>query len=196
MSIDALMGGIQLDRRQALALGGRVAAALAALGSASALLSGCSTSHEPDKDYRPLVMTLLGIVIPGAAQAANAEFVARAVKGGMRGVPADLLVQLETALDKYVGGNFAKAPAPSQVAAIRKLDEETFVKGATGPAPWYSVKALLLMAYYTSEDGMSKDLRYELVPGRYDVDVVIDETWRPLSNDWQAVAINNGIIRQ
>lgn len=196
MSFDALMGGIHLDRRRALALGGRVAATLAALGSASALLSGCSTGPDPEKDYRPLVMTLLGVVIPGSAQAANADFVARAVKGGMRGVPSDVLGQLETVLDEHAGGGFAKASVASQIAAIRKLDVETFAAGATGPAPWYSVKALLLMAYYTSEEGMSKNLRYELVPGRYDVDVVIDKTWRPLSNDWQAVAISNGITRK
>ena len=176
-------------------MAGRLAAAGTALGFAAPLLSGCSAKGgQPNRDYRPLIMTLLELVIPGSAKAQNADFVARAVTAGIMGVPIDMLAQLEKTLNQAAGDEFARKPPKVQAEVIGKIDADTFAAGAARPSPWYSTKALLLMAFYTSEDGMTKELRYELVPGRYDSDVVIDANWRPLSNDWQAVAISGGIV--
>jgi len=49
------------------------------------------------------------------------------------------------------------------------------------------VKGLILTGYYTSEVGGARELRYELVPGRYDPKVPITPETRAWSSDWTAV---------
>lgn len=45
--------------------------------------------------------------------------------------------------------------------------------------------------YYTSETGASKELRYELIPGRFDPDIAVTRQFRALSNDWTGLSIRN-----
>ncbi|CAN5153306.1 hypothetical protein BH10PSE12_BH10PSE12_17630 [soil metagenome] len=195
------LGGIHLDRRGALALGARMAGLLTTMSAASTFLGlgGCAqAANTVNKDHRPLVLVLSAILLPasatpGAGNSANADFVARAVNAGLMGVPADALDKLAAELDKRAGGEFLKRPPAEQTRIIEELDKATFMAGAPRPAPWFPTKALILMSYYTSEAGMSQELRYELAPGRYDPDLIIDKSWRPLSNDWIGVAIRKGI---
>ena len=69
---------------------------------------------------------------------------------------------------------------------LAKLDGEAFAEGAQDH-PWKVIKGLILTGYYTSEVGGSKELRYELVPGRWDPDLPLKPTDRAFSSDWTAV---------
>lgn len=53
--------------------------------------------------------------------------------------------------------------------------------------PWKKIKALILTGYYTSEVGASRELQYELVPGRFDPDLPLPADNRSWSSDWTAV---------
>jgi hypothetical protein len=47
------------------------------------------------------------------------------------------------------------------------------------------------MGYYCSEIGSSKELRYELAPGRFDPDVVVRPGDKAFMNEW----LNNQFLR-
>ena len=47
--------------------------------------------------------------------------------------------------------------------------------------------ALILTAYYTSETGGSRELQYELVPGKWEPDLPFVPGSRAWSSDWTAV---------
>ena len=49
------------------------------------------------------------------------------------------------------------------------------------------IKALILTGYYTSEVGASRELQYELVPGRWDPNLPLPAHNRSWSSDWTAV---------
>ena len=78
------------------------------------------------------------------------------------------------------------APAERRAAALAAIDSEAFAS-RDSVSPWKPLKALILTGYYTSEAGASQELRYELVPGRYDPDIPLAPTDRAWSSDWTAV---------
>ena len=53
--------------------------------------------------------------------------------------------------------------------------------------PWRTIKTLILTGYYTSEVGASQELRFELVPGRWDPALPVTAETRACSSDWTAV---------
>ena len=77
-------------------------------------------------------------------------------------------------------------PLQAQVARLTALDAEAFAPDA-GDHAWKTIKALILTGYYASEAGGANELRYELVPGRYDPDVPPKPDDRAFSSDWTAV---------
>jgi len=93
---------------------------------------------------------------------------------------------LEAALDKRAGGDFLKQGAAERSQTLAALDAEAYAEGVKDH-PWRTVKALILMGYYTSEVGGSQELRFELVPGRYDPDLPVTPETRAFSSDWTAV---------
>jgi len=93
---------------------------------------------------------------------------------------------LEDELDRRGGGDFPAARPAVQEAALRGLDTDAFADSAGGH-PWRTIKALILTGYYTSEIGGSKELNYELVPGRWDPDVPLKPGAHAYSSDWTAV---------
>jgi hypothetical protein len=58
---------------------------------------------------------------------------------------------------------------------------------ATSEKPYYgtylSLRVLTVLGYYTSREGASEELRYELVPGRFDADIPMDPADRAFSNN-------------
>ena len=52
---------------------------------------------------------------------------------------------------------------------------------------WQKIKSLILVAYYTSEVGASKELKYLLIPGQFKPDVPLSEEPKAWSNDWTGV---------
>lgn len=189
--------GVGLNRRAALVLGARAAAMLSLASGPLAALGGCAAKGGPDWDRVALVDALQQVVTPAAevaraARLANADFVVRAIEAGLMGVRAEVLAELAADLERRAT-DFMTASAARQGEIVAALDRETFAAPAPLTRPWYPIKALILMSYYTSEQGMSVDLRYEPVPGRYDPDVTVDAQWRPLANDWSGVSVKKPI---
>lgn len=194
--------GSAMSRRAALAFGAR-AAAMSALAVAGATLAGCGDMPEllaSGVDHTSLVLTLGNSLIPftatpGASMADNAAFVLRAVESGLMRVPANLLDRLADELSHRSGGTFVSDPPARQARVVACMDADTFAAKVPAERPWFAVKALILISYYTSEGGMTSELRYELAPGRYDSDIIIDSSFRPLSNDWSAVSVKKKLGR-
>ena len=149
---------------------------------------------------------------PGALAAGVPDFVSLAVAKGIDGTTADMVGLLGIELSARAGGPFTTVPAVRQGAALARLDREALAaspisEGARGrgaddqagaisgpaaamPAPnlvWPKIKGLILMGYYTSDIGGSRELTYELVPGRWDANIPLKPGDRALSNDWTAV---------
>ena len=93
---------------------------------------------------------------------------------------------LTAELERRLGGPYLVAPLSSRHAALSALDADAFA-GQAAAAPWRTIKALILLGYYTSQTGGSAELRYEHVPGRWDPDVPMTASTRAFSSDWTAV---------
>lgn len=117
--------------------------------------------------------------------AANAAIQGAAQTKPRAGGGTYLLHDLETALDKAAGGDFTAAPAASQRDVLTRYDASAFAAGGEKD-PWHKIKDLILIGYYNSEIGASKELQYELVPGRWDPDLPLAADNRSWSSDWTA----------
>lgn len=198
------------DRRDFL--GGAALLALAlGLPIAAVKLSDLPADEAPTDRQRLLLREVSQLVIPrtataGAGDVGAGDFVILALAHGLeksrvvlpQGAVADYLPHrradgsldqvrwLEAALDNRAGGDFLKQGAPQRSQALAALDAEAYAEGVKDH-PWRTVKALILTGYYTSEVGGSKELRFELVPGRYDPDLPVTPETRAYSSDWTAV---------
>lgn len=166
---------------------------------------------EATDDQRRMLDTVSDLVIPrtdtpGASDVGVGDFVVLALNHGLDGtrepaasaaiqgggpVPTQrgglyLLDDLAIMLRIKAGGDFNKATPADQRAALTAIDTRAFAPG-NDKDPWHKIKDLILTGYYTSEAGGSKELQYELVPGRWDSDVSLKPTDRAFSNDWTAV---------
>jgi len=96
---------------------------------------------------------------------------------------------LEQELRARAGENFLRLAPSKQAAILRALDAEAFPAGppAAVPSPWAKIKGMILIGYYTSEEGASKELQYNLIPGRWDADIPLTPGARAYSSDWTAV---------
>lgn len=64
------------------------------------------------------------------------------------------------------GGDFASLPLAERERLIRDIDA---IAQKDGDTHWFnSVRMLALNAYFTSEVGLTRAMRYVPVPGRYD----------------------------
>lgn len=189
----------QLARREfmaGMAMMMAVAPAVAKAGAAAKAMS------RPGP-YQPLLREVAQLVIPrgetpGAGEVGVGAFVLIALAHGLEGThrPApktwtghvlpdgrwDYAAWLQSAL----GRGFLAQPVAKRHAALAALDAAAFAPEA-GPHPWVAIKRLILLGYYSSETGASKELRYEHVPGRYDPDLPLKPSDRAFSSDWTAV---------
>lgn len=181
-----------MDRRTALRAGG-VLAALLMSGAIAGPAAG-------DAGLAPLFRTVGDIIIPptatpGGGSADAFIFVSRAVERGILGAPANLLQTIKRELDRRAGGDFLSRSASQRLGIVTALDTESFGANVPIDGAWLTYKALVLVGYYTSEAGGSKELDYELVPGRYDPDVPIGPGHKALSNDWPGLSIRKGAMK-
>ena len=198
------------DRREFL----RASALLAAV--AGLPLSACSTdgldpAEAPSRQQREMLSAVAQLVIPrtdtpGAGDVGTGDFVILALAHGLEGsrakVPGsagadqlrhrrrdgslDHLTWLEWQLNNRSGGNWQGKEAAARSEALAMLDAEAFAEGVRDH-PWRTIKGLILTGYYTSEVGGSQELRFELVPGRFDPDLPVTPETRAWSSDWTAV---------
>ena len=199
-----------LDRRQLIGAG-----LLLAIGAGTPLAlwqrHAAGESGAASEGQRALAERLSDLVVPatdtpGALAAGVPEWLLLALSHGQAGtreVPAG-----PYAIDRPVGSNaptgllyldavgqqlgamaqadFTALSPVRQQRLLAKLDADAFAPGHEGD-PWHKIKELILTGYYTSEIGGSKELRYELVPGRWDPDIPIGPHDRAFSSDWTAV---------
>lgn len=198
------------DRRDFL--GGAALLALAlGLPIAAVKLSDLPADEAPTERQRLLMREVSQLIIPrtataGAGDVGAGDFAILALAHGLeksrvvlpQGAAADYLPHrradgsldqvrwLEAALDKRAGGDFLELSADQRSQTLAALDAEAYAEGVK-EHPWHTVKALVLTGYYTSEVGGSQELRFELVPGRYDPDLPVTPETRAYSSDWTAV---------
>lgn len=193
-------------------IGGAALFALAlGIPAAAVSLSDLAEDEAPSPRARQLIRQVSQLVLPrtgtpGAGEVGVGDFVILALAHGLEGTRAPVasagtpalarfarrdgslrhLAWLENELDRRSGGDFLRRRTAEQLDVLSRLDAEAFVPDA-GEHPWKAVKALILTGYYTSEVGGSRELRYELVPGRWDADLPLKRGEPAWSSDWTAV---------
>lgn len=197
--------------RRDFAGGAALLAMALGLPVAAIRLQSLPADAVPTPDQRRLLREVSQLVLPrtdtpGAGDVGTGDFVALALAHGLeeshRPLPADApgsqtrhrrpdgtldhLGWLESELDRRVQPGFLKAPAEARQAGLAALDAEAFAEGVE-QHPWRTIKALVLTGYYTSQAGGAEELRYELVPGRFDADLPLRPGDRAFSSDWTAV---------
>ncbi|NBC36419.1 gluconate 2-dehydrogenase subunit 3 family protein [Novosphingobium sp. FSY-8] len=163
----------------------------------------------PTPAIRALMKDVAQLVIPrtktaGAGDVGAGDFVLLALAHGLEGAHRPLTGEaattyklflradgtlrhadwLQAELNRRAGTRFIALPLAKRRAVLVALDTEAF---AARDHPWKAIKNLILTGYYTSEIGGSKELNYELVPGRFDPDLPLKPTDRAFSSDWSAV---------
>ncbi|MFO1265362.1 MAG: gluconate 2-dehydrogenase subunit 3 family protein [Rubrivivax sp.] len=188
-----------MKRRELLAGAGLLAAAGALWscvprqqpGAAGA--AGAGGAAAPAAPADPLFDRLCDLVIPdtdtpGARAAGVPAFLGLALEHALAGAsPADRAT-LQQRLDKEAGGAFLGLAPDAQQAVLARLDAASFTHdpaaASAGEPAWARIKQLIVMGYYTSEVGASRELRYALVPGRWDPDVPLKPGDRESSTNW------------
>lgn len=197
--------------RRDLMRGAALLAAVLGVPLADCLPASAATTPAPSPRQRKLLADVCQLVIPRTGTAGAGEIgvnafvilaLAHGLEGARRPLPAtataplaswrrpdgtlDHLGWLEAALDQRAGGDFLAAAAGQRAAWLAALDAEAYAPATANPA-WRTLKALILTGYYTAEVGGAKELRFELVPGRWDPDVPVTPDTRAFSSDWTAV---------
>lgn len=181
-----------MKRRELLAGAGLLAAAAALWKFVPRDRAATAVSPAvPAAPADPFLERICDLVIPdtetpGARAAGVPAFIAIALEHGLAGAtPADRAA-LQQRLDKDAGGNFLALDAARQAQVLAPLDAATFARDgqSAGEPAWARIKQLVVMGYYTSEAGASKELQYNLVPGRWDPDVPVKPGDRDSSTNW------------
>jgi hypothetical protein len=177
--VETTSENLALARRQAL----KALCALASIGMAPsrlwAMVEAGKIAEAPS-----LLIEVCDAVIPrtdtpGAVDAGVPGFVRLALDHGLAGTTglSPMLEWLESQV-KALGGPIA--------SAVPAIDAQAYAEdGRT--SPWRSLKALILLGYYTSKEGASQELHYQLVPGRFDPNVPWVPGSRNSSSDWTAL---------
>ncbi len=193
-------------------IGGAALLALAlGVPLAAVRMSSLDPADAPTEAQRGLLREVSQLVLPrtgtpGAGEVGVGDFVALALAHGLeksrqpldgnadprllrfrRGDGSlDHVTWLAAEMERRAGMDFLMAAPDARVAALTALDAE-----ACGPEvkthPWRTLKELILTGYYTSEVGGAQELRFELVPGRFDPDLPLQPGDRAWSSDWTAV---------
>ena len=199
------------DRRDFL--GGAALLALAlGIPVAGVVLSDLDENEAPSDRQREMMQSVSQAVLPatdtpGAGDVGVGDFVILALAHGLDGTrdPAGssempwafpeyrrrdgslrYLDWLEEALDRMANGDFLRRDETRQEQLVGQIDTEAFADGAD-THPWRALKGLILLGYYTSEAGGSRELRFELTPGRFDPALPMGPDTRAWSSDWTSV---------
>ncbi|WP_158966372.1 gluconate 2-dehydrogenase subunit 3 family protein [Paraglaciecola sp. L3A3] len=86
--------------------------------------------------------------------------------------------EIKQSLDKLAGQNFLTAPSKIQLSSLTELDSQAFSGKKNKAWGYRSVKSLIARFYYSSEVGATQELRYELVPGRWEACIPFEKVGR------------------
>ncbi len=87
--------------------------------------------------------------------------------------------QFRSLVQEYAAAGVLTLPLGERLELVRRLDAE---KLGGGDPVYRRFKELVLTLYYLSETGATKELRYELIPGKF-------EPWTEMAPDARAWAI-------
>lgn len=171
-----------ISRREAIRRATVIAGGVALVGS-GALVACTSERREPtrrvsalDPDDRALAEAVADTILPDTAASPGA-------RAAGAGAAMDLLLtdcydedaqrRVQRGLDELrsrcrsqCGAGFASLAQPERERLLREIDAEA---QRAGPTHWFHlVHELSTRAYFTSEVGVTKALRWTLVPGRWE----------------------------
>lgn len=171
-----------ISRREAIRRATVIAGGVALVGS-GALVACTSERREPtrrvsalDPDDRALAEAVADTILPDTAASPGA-------RAAGAGAAMDLLLtdcydedaqrRVQRGLDELrsrcrsqCGAGFASLAQPERERLLREIDAEA---QRAGPTHWFHlVHELSMRAYFTSEVGVTKALRWTLVPGRWE----------------------------
>ncbi|MBX3592858.1 gluconate 2-dehydrogenase subunit 3 family protein [Sphingomonas sp.] len=208
------MSEVSAQRRDVLA-GAALFALVVGVPLATVRLTELAAEDRPSERQRQMIAAAAQHVIPrtdtpGAGEVGVGDFIVLALAHGLNGTrePAAggivtsggsqvlrrdgtlrYLAWLEAVLDRRANGDWLSKSPARRAEILAALDAEAFPQGPPPPvpSPWVALKGLILTGYYTSETGGATELRYELVPGRFDPDLPLAPGDRAWSSDWTAV---------
>lgn len=170
-----------MDRRQALALS---AAWLGtALIGADAFLSGCKNAPATTGLFSAADIALMDeigeTILPETADAPGAK--AAQIGAFMEAIVTDCydekeqaiftagLQQLHTASKAQFGGDFMAIQPQERFDLLASLDKTAAGQAEDAPPHYFRLlKELTLWGYFSSEPGVTKALRHNPIPGRFD----------------------------
>lgn len=163
------------------------AAAVGALALATPYLARVMVAGADD--LVPHIDAISEIVIPGSSTTRPGQFIASVLPHEWIGLTIGHVRHVNGWLARNAGGDFLGIGFARRYAAIDALDRGAFEAklDETTFDAWTAMKRALMTAYYTTEKGGARDLRFELVPGRWDPDIPLAQEPHPLSNDWLAI---------
>ncbi len=193
-------------------VGGAALLAMAlGIPAAAVKLSSMSTESAPTQSQTALMKDVAQLIIPatatkGAGDVGVGAFVILAMAHGLENARAPLAkdapaalrafrrrdgsldhaAYLESELNRLAGTDFLSLAPEKRAAILAGMDAEAFEKGQDAH-PWRTIKALILLGYYTSEEGGSRELAYEHVPGKWVPDMPVAPDARSYSSDWTGV---------
>lgn len=196
------------SRRSFIGAASLVALLSGAPGGAQ-VLHRLNPGEEPSPHCRMFMRLVADLVIPdtdtpGAGAIGVGDFVlvglAHGLEGTRRPPKAELAADPSVApylrkegsldhagwLEGRLGQDWVSLPPDKRRDKLAALDTAAY-GNEPAAAPWRAIKALILTGYYTSEVGGSRELNYELVPGRFDPKVPVTPDTRAYSSDWTAV---------
>jgi Gluconate 2-dehydrogenase subunit 3 len=184
-----------LSRRDVLLSSAAVAVGMAV--SPARIWAAAQDAKTKPTAMRPLLDDLCDAVIPatktaGARAVGVGAFVELAAAHGLNGTSESLLKKFAAALHEFGGGAYLQLSQERRHALLADIDARAFAKPQDDTLPqalrhWPTLKGLIVIGYYTSEIGASEELRYILVPGRFDPDVPLQQGDRAWSSDWTGV---------
>ncbi len=89
------------------------------------------------------------------------------------------LAGVQSELNKFANGVFISMPKQQQVLLLDDFDELAYQQSPPGNADAYrQLKKEIASAYYTTEIGMTRELRYMPVPGKWEACIPFDDVGR------------------
>ena len=188
-----------IDRRQALRRVSALVGGVISAPTVAGVLSSCERMTGPNWSPQTLsaaenqmVDTISEIIIPATdtpgASAANVNRFIDAMIG--ESYPSDDrdrflkgLANLNARCKDNYGAPFLECTEEKHRALVGELDDETFGPDAPevnrdAPPFFRMLKELVIIGYYTSEIGATKELKTKRVPGYYDGNVPYDKVGR------------------
>jgi len=183
-----------MNRREALRLLATGAAVPLAPRGVMAILREARATVGVKNDRRTLTphqcvtvramaeMILPAAETPGAADVGACEFVDLMLTEWYEPAEKGRFLQgigdLDARAIELFGKNFVECPADQQAVLLEELGERMVAErdlneGQTGSSEegesfYPMLRRLVLTAYYTSEEGATDELHFEIIPGRYD----------------------------